>query len=428
MKNHPIIFHLKYGIIQGNSHFALNNAHEDGTFIKKHSKKIWIESSRGLIRGGYVMKISKNDALIWFDFFSQLAEEEEISTKHEEIIYSTFAQIEATIDHRNDTLMSKIRSLKTLENRTFFVGNENKFPKGCRSCLLGTGLSAIRKTNKCNIECKFCYNYGQLEDIPPIGEDMWEIGGTKFYEKDIDLLLSIHQKPTGISYVYLEPFMEIEKYYSVIKKFNDAQIYQHLYTNGTLATEETLKALGEAGLNEIRFNLGASKCSDKVIEDIGIAKKYIKYVGIETPMTPEFFEEFFKKKEAIFETKLDFINCAELHLNENNIDNYYGENMYISRHGYISPTWSRELTLKFMKIADEENWDLVVHDCSNYTKFARGLNLSSKEGMWFGASNYACEFSRIPYEVFIPILNDDNFKFLSEEELPDDYKPEMIDI
>ncbi|MDF2872192.1 MAG: hypothetical protein K0R05_3767, partial [Anaerocolumna sp.] len=48
------------------------------------------------------------------------------------------------------------------------------------------------------------------------------------------------------------------------------------------------------------------------------------------------------------------------------------------------------------------------------------------EGMWFGASNYACEFSRIPYEVFLPILNDDNFKFLSEEELPEDYKPELV--
>jgi len=372
------------------------------------------------------LKISKKDALIWFDFFSQLTEKEEISTKHEEIIYSTFAQIEAAIDHRNDTLMSEIRSLKTLENRTFFAGNENKFPKGCRSCLLGTGLSAIRKTNICNLECKFCYNYGQLECMPPVGEDMWEIGGTKFYEKDIELLLSIQQKPTGISYVYLEPFMEIEKYYSVIKKFSDAGIHQHLYTNGTLATEETLKALGEVGLNEIRFNLGASKCSDKVIENIVIAKKYIKNVGIETPMTPEFFEAFFKKKQAILETKLDFINCAELHLNENNIDNYYGENMYISRHGYISPIWSRELTLKFMKIADEENWDLAVHDCSNYTKFVRGLNLSSKEGMWFGASDYACEFSRIPFEVFIPILNDDNFKFLSEEELPDDYKPVLM--
>ena len=374
------------------------------------------------------MKISKTDALIWFDTFSQLPENEEINIKHEEIIYATFAQIEEAIDHRNDKLMSEIKNLKTLENRTFFVGNESKFPKGCRSCLLGTGLNAIRKTNKCNLACKFCYDYGKLEDAHPVGEGMWEIGGTKFYEKDIELLLSIQQKPTGISYVYLEPFMEIEKYYSIIKKFRDAGIYQHLYTNGTLATEDTLKALGEAGLNEIRFNLGASNCSDKVIENIGLAKKYIKSVGVETPMTPEFFAAFFKKKQAIFETKLDFINCAELHLNENNINNYSGENIYISRHGYVSPIWSRELTLKFMKIADAENWDLVVHDCSNYTKFARNLNLSGKAGLWFGASNYACEFSVIPYEIFIPILNDDSFKFLQEEELPDGYKPETIDI
>lgn len=374
------------------------------------------------------MKISKKDALMWFEFFAQLPEDEEISAKHQEIINSTFAQIEAAVEHRNDLLMSQIRGLKTLKNRTYYVGNDDKFPKGCISCLFGTGLNAIRKTNKCNLNCKFCYDYGQLDDIPPVGEDVWEIGGTKFYEKDIDLLLSIYQKPTGVSYVYLEPFMEIEKYYSVIKKFSDAGIYQHLYTNGTLATEETLKALGEAGLDEIRFNLAASNCSDKVIENIAIAKKYIKSVGIESPMTPEFYKAFLKKKRMILETKLDFINCAELHLNENNIYNYYGENMYISRFGYISPIWSRELTLKLMKIADDEKWDLVVHDCSNYTKFARGLNWGSKAGMAFGASNYGCEFSRIPYEFFIPILSDENFKFLSEEELPDDYKPESISL
>lgn len=374
------------------------------------------------------MKISKNDALIWFDFFAGLPEDEEISPKHQEIIYATFAQIEAAIDKRNEELMSQIKGLKTLENRTYYVGSDEKFPNGCRSCLLGTGLSAIRKTNKCNIECKFCYNYGQLEDIPPVGEGMWEIGGNKFYEKDIDLLLSIYQKPTGISYVYLEPFIEIEKYYSVVKKFHEAGIHQHLYTNGTLATEENLKALGEAGLDELRFNLGATNCSDKVIKNIGIAKKYIKSVGIETPMTPEFFDAFFKKKQAILDTNLDFINCAELHLNETNIDNYYGENMYISRHGYISPIWSRELTLKFMKIADDENWGIAVHDCSNFTKFTRGLNLSSKSGMWFGASNYACEFTRIPYEVFIPILSDDSFKFLEEDELPEEYRPEMYEL
>ena len=373
------------------------------------------------------MKIPKNDSLIWFDFFSQLDEYEELSVKQQEIAYATFAQIEAAIDDRNEKLMSEIEGLKTFENRTYYVGDDSKFPNGCRSCLTGTGLSAIRKTNVCNLNCKFCYNYGELQDIAPVGEGMWEIGGTKYYEKDIDLLLSIQQKPTGISYVYLEPFMEIKKYYPVIKKFSDAGIHQHMYTNGTLATEENLKALGEAGLDELRFNLGASKCADKVIKNIGISKKYIKKVGIETPMTPEFYESFFMKKKAILDTKLDFINCAELHLNPNNINNYYGENMYISRQGYISPIWSRELTLKFMKIADDEKWDLVIHDCSNYTKFARGLNQSAKEGKWFGSNNYGCEFPVVPYEFFLPILSDEEFTFLSEEELPDEYKPVLVD-
>ena len=217
------------------------------------------------------MKISKNDALIWFDHFAQMTEEEEITVKHEEIIYATFAQIEAAVEQKRERLISKIRGLKSLHNRTFYVGNDEKFPGGCKSCLLGTGLSAIRKTNVCNLNCKFCYNYGELDAMAPVGEGMWEIGGTKFYEKDLDLLLSIHQKPTGISYVYLEPFMEIEKYYPVIRKFNEFNIHQHMYTNGTLATEENLKVLVEAGLDELRFNLGASDTADFVIANMALA-------------------------------------------------------------------------------------------------------------------------------------------------------------
>ena len=166
----------------------------------------------------------------------------------------------------------------------------------------------------------------------------------------------------------------------------------------------------------------------RLSEEIGQAAttEMAERLGVESPMTPELFKALLMKKDAILKTGLDFINCAELHLNANNIDNYYGENMYISRHGYISPVWSRELTLKLMKVADEENWNLVVHDCSNRTKFARDLNLRGKEGGWFGSSNYACEFSRVPYAAFLPILRDADFSFLCEEELPDGYKPGEI--
>ena len=97
--------------------------------------------------------------------------------------------------------------------------------------------------------------------------------------------------------------------------------------------------------------------------------------------------------------------------------------MYIYRQGYVSPVWSRQLTLRFMKKADDENWGIAVHDCSNHTKFARSLNLSAKEGQWFGASGYGCEFSRPPFEAFLPILKDDSFRFIEEEPLPKCYNP-----
>lgn len=369
------------------------------------------------------MKISKKDALSWFSFFAQLPEEEELSIRQQEIVYAVLAQIEDAVDARSDRLMADIPGLKSLKGRTYYVGEEKHFPKGCLSCLMGTGLSAIRKTNRCNIQCKFCYNYGELDQIPPIGEGLWEIGGGKYYERDLDLLLSTSNKPTGVSYVYLEPFMEIEKYYGVIRRFRAAGIHQHLYTNGLLCTEDQLARLGEAGLDELRFNLGASGCADSVIRNIALARKYIPQVGVETPMTPEFEAAFRQKKDAVLATGLDFINCAELHLNPNNLENYWGEPMYLCRQGYLSPIWSREITFRLMRQAAQEKWPIVVHDCSNHTKFARDLNLRAKEGGWFGQTSYGCEFDRLPYAAFLPTLEDEQFVFLEEEPLPEGYRP-----
>ena len=76
-----------------------------------------------------------------------------------------------------------------------------------------------------------------------------------------------------------------------------------------------------------------------------------------------------------------------------------------------------------MKQAGDEGWPIVVHDCSNETKFARDLHLRGQEGGWFGASSYGCEFSVIPYDAFLPILRDESFRFLEEEPLPEGYRP-----
>ena len=368
------------------------------------------------------MRIPKQDALRWFSFFAQLPDDEPLGPRQQELAEAVLTQIEDAVDAENERLRAEIPGLKSLEGRTEYVGEDSRFPLGCRSCLLGTGLSAIRKTNQCNLRCPFCYDYGVWAEQPPIGEGYWEIGGGRYRAADVPLLLSASKRPTGVSYVYLEPFCEIDVYPEIIRQFHRAGIHQHMYTNGTLCTEENLRMLGEAGLDELRFNLGASGCADSVIAHMATAKRFIPQVGIETPMTPAFYADMRRKKDAILATGIDFMNCAELHLTPNNAANYAGEPLYMARRGYISPIWSHQLTLRLMKQAAEERWPLTVHDCCNRTKLARDLNLSAHEGGWFGASAYGCEFDRIPYSLFLPVLQQESFRFVAEEPLPAGYR------
>ena len=369
------------------------------------------------------MNISKKDAIEWFDYLANIpSDNENVFREYDLIVRSTLRQIERSYMDKIKIMQDEIKGLQNFKGRTFFLGDSEKFPKGCVSCLFGDGLGGIRKTHTCNITCKFCYYHESIDEQEAVPEGMWDIGDTLYEEEDIDLLLSTQKKPSGIAYVYLEPFMEIEKYYNVVKKFSDAGVHQHMYTNGTLSNEKNLKELAEAGLDELRFNLGATNCSDKVIEAMRIARKYFKSVGIETPMTPEFYDSFLEKKDEILAIGLDFINCAEFHLGPDNINNYTGEKFYTYRNGYISPTWSREITYKIMKLALEENWDMVVHDCSNHTKYAREINKASKQGAGFGSHTYISEFDRPLPHLFLPILMDENFTFLSEDELPTNLK------
>lgn len=367
------------------------------------------------------MKISKRDALCWFEFFSSLPEDEPLGIRQTEILYAGIAQLERAVEKRRAPLLQSLNA-ETFGGRTLFCGDKTKFPRGCASCLAGTGLNAIRKTNRCNLRCPFCYDYGQMDNQPPVGEGLWEIGGTRFYREDLPLLLTLQKAPPGICYVYLEPFLEIDEYMPVIEIFHKKNVYQHMYTNGTLATEENLKKLGDAGLDELRFNLGASNVSDRVIDMMAAAKKYIPFVGVETPMTPEFFRLFHEKKEAVLQTGIDFMNMAELHLNPNNVDNYLGEPMYMTRMGYLSPIWSRDLTLRLMLECEREHWPLCLHDCSNRTKFARDLNLKAKEGGWFGQSAYGREFESISASWFLSALKDEGLPFPEEEEMPKGYR------
>ena len=119
------------------------------------------------------MNISKRDALQWFSFFAEMSEAgEELTPKQLEIAYAVISQLEKAAEKLHAGLLSQIPDLQSLNGRTYYVGAKERFPKGCISCLLGSGLGAVRRTNRCNAACPFCYDYGVLDQIPPIGEGL----------------------------------------------------------------------------------------------------------------------------------------------------------------------------------------------------------------------------------------------------------------
>lgn len=125
------------------------------------------------------MNISKKDALEWFEFLGSIpGNKEEICEEYKDIIESVLRQIDLSMRAHHKKIQDSIVGLDTLKGRTYFVGDKNKFPKGCVSCLFGDGLGGVRKTNKCNLQCKFCYYHDNIDNQEKIPDNMWEIGET----------------------------------------------------------------------------------------------------------------------------------------------------------------------------------------------------------------------------------------------------------
>lgn len=59
------------------------------------------------------MKISKKDALMWFRFFAELPDDEELMPHQQEIALAALAQIETAVNKRREALAAKIDGLQS---------------------------------------------------------------------------------------------------------------------------------------------------------------------------------------------------------------------------------------------------------------------------------------------------------------------------
>jgi len=248
---------------------------------------------------------------------------------------------------------------------------------GCRDYCLQARNLAIRQSSRCDLDCSFCYYHGQ-EPVRPIPPGLFGIGDGYY---DLETLRVMVERQAlgsrGIAWVYFEPLCEVEKLYPALELFRDAGAYQYLYTNGLLATEDVLRRLADAGLNELRFNLAASDCSDRVLEAMANASRHIEHLCVESPMYRAYADRFHEKRKDILSTGVRYLNCAELQITPAaHRSGLWADEGPVYRHkrALVSPVLSRHLTYDLFALAAEEGWrDITLLDCSNDAKLFRDI-------------------------------------------------------
>jgi pyruvate formate-lyase activating enzyme-like uncharacterized protein len=266
---------------------------------------------------------------------------------------------------------------------------------GCYACLF-KHISHVRHSVKCSQNCEFCY-YRHADStlgVHPIGKNLYSFSSTdmQFTLDEMMVLLSRQADKYGaIGWLQKEPLEEMESIEPVMRHLSSMGMHQYMYTNGVHANRKNLDKLAEWGLDEIRFNLQSTDFNPHIIRRMGYARERFEWVLIESPMYSKTYANFIEHKDAILATGLTQINLPELQICSLSASREFGETegpIYKHRRGYISPVSSRHYVYDLIELAEKESWPVIINDCSNDTKFFRGVG----PGLALGVLTYESSF------------------------------------
>jgi uncharacterized protein len=256
---------------------------------------------------------------------------------------------EKLVDSLKDNLLFK-------ETKPFY----NQVSRGCELC--GKGLwSCLFITNKCNASCFYCPSAQQNDEIPATQSLQFETAEN--YAHYIN-----HLGFKGVSFSGGEPLLFFERtlhYLRTIRKMCSSDIYIWIYTNGMLADEKKLKLLAEAGLNEIRFDIGATGYR---LNKVKLAKNIIPNITIEIPAIPE-------KKRLLKQLLHDMTEAGvtNLNLHQLRLTKYNASNLLKHSYTFIPAeqpiVLESELTaLELLKYATMQKLPIGINYCSFWFK------------------------------------------------------------
>jgi pyruvate formate-lyase activating enzyme-like uncharacterized protein len=184
---------------------------------------------------------------------------------------------------------------------------------GCKLCTQES-WSCLFINNICNGNCFYCPT--SQTDISQPTTNLLTFAKPQAY---VEYLEKSGFK--GVSISGGEPLLTFTKtlrFLKAVKSHFGNTIHFWLYTNGILLDKEKLLKLQAAGLDEIRFDIGAVGYD---VSKAKLAVKYIKTVTIEIPAVPTAEEKLLRLLPQIKAAGIKYLNLHQLRLTNHNFAN-----------------------------------------------------------------------------------------------------------
>jgi len=232
----------------------------------------------------------------------------------------------------------------------------NGLSLGCQCCGEG-GWSCLFVNGRCNGRCFYCPT-AQDDDGPPV------TNGLAFTSAEDYAAYVAALGFSGVSISGGEPLLTPEltlSYLSAVRRRCGDAIHLWLYTNGTILTAELCRRLRDAGLNEIRFDLGAVRYN---LKKLRLAVGAIPTVTVEIPAVPEEEELLKLKLVEMAEAGANHLNLHQMRLTPYNFGPLT-ERGYTFLHGEKVTVLESELcALRLVRFGLEQGIALPVNYCS----------------------------------------------------------------
>ena len=232
----------------------------------------------------------------------------------------------------------------------------NQISKGCQLCGQGE-WSCLFITGRCNANCFYCPAPQDNDDLPTAQK--MEFEDPLLYADFIN-----HFGFKGCSFSGGEPLLVFDRTLHFLKTLRancSPDLYIWMYTNGILASEEKFKALADAGINEVRFDIGAT---DYNLKGLQKARGIIPVITVEIPAVPEEIDRLKETIPQLIEAGVTNLNLHQLRLTEHNVFKLKDHD-YTYLHGeHPTVLESEKAALEIIRFVDKNKLPIGVNYCN----------------------------------------------------------------